>query len=81
MGIGINAGILQKAVPLSAKRIQELEKQVIEERTAFAYLNEDCEICFSMPHGIYDFKDLAWHNAYELAAEADRIVKKVYKKE
>jgi hypothetical protein len=77
---GINIGILPKAAPLSVEQIKRLEKQVLEEQKTFAYLNENYELCFVIPCGIDYIKDLAWHNAYELRTEEEKLVKKVYKK-
>jgi hypothetical protein len=77
---GINTGILQNAYPLSSERIKELEKQVLENHEAFVYLDENSELCFSMPCGVDGIKDLAWNNAYELSIENGTITKKAYKK-
>jgi hypothetical protein len=77
---GINTGILTNAYPLSAERIKELEKQVLENKTTFAYLDENGELCFSMPWGVDGIKDLAWHNAYELSSEETGLTKKLYRK-
>jgi hypothetical protein len=77
---GINTGILINAKPLSTERIKELEKQVLEKQETFAYLDENSDLCFSMPLGVDTIKDLAWHNAYELSAEENSFTKKAYKK-
>jgi hypothetical protein len=61
---GINSGILTNAYPLSAERIKELEKQVFESKNTFAYLDENCELCFTLPTNPDGIKELAWHNAY-----------------
>jgi hypothetical protein len=78
--MGINTGILHNAEPLSTERIKELEKQVLENKSTFAYLDENGELCFSMPWGVDGIKDLAWHNAYELSIEGSTLTKKQYKK-
>ena len=75
----INAGILQNAYPLSMERIKELEKEVLENGHTFAYLDENRELCFVMPHGITDLQDLAWHHAYVLSNESGTYTKKVYR--
>ena len=80
MSKGIDAGLLQNAVPLSAERIKELERQAIVENRAFVYLNEKCEVCFALPNSPHGVRELAWHNAFELAAESSGLLKKVYKK-
>ena len=77
---GINCGILQNARPLSAERIKELEKEVLENNQAFAYLDGNGKLCFVLPYGVYDIKDLAWHNAYELSNDEGTFTKKVYAK-
>jgi hypothetical protein len=77
---GINTGILINAKPLSTERIKELEKQVLEKQETFAYLDENSDLCFSMPRGVDNIKDLAWNNAYELSTEANSFTKKAYKK-
>lgn len=77
---GINIGILQNAYPLSAEAIKELEKQVLENKEAFVYLDENSQLCFSMSQEVNSIKDLAWHNAYELSAENNSFIKKAYKK-
>jgi hypothetical protein len=75
---GINSGILHNAYPLSSEQIKELEKEVLENQDAFAYLDENSELCFSMPNGVEALKDLAWNNAYELSTENGSLVKKAY---
>lgn len=75
---GINTGILANAQPLQAATVKELEKQVIENKKSFVYLDENSELCFAIPHGIDGLKDLAWHNAYELSATTDTLFRKVY---
>lgn len=77
---GINPGILQNAYPLSSDTIKELERQVLENGAAYAYLDQNSELCFAMPHGIDGIKQLAWNRAYELLKENDLFIKKVYKK-
>jgi hypothetical protein len=77
---GINTGILTNDYPLSTGRIKELEKQVLESKDAFAYLDENSELCFAIPSGVAELKDLAWHNAYELYSENGTFTKKVYRK-
>jgi hypothetical protein len=78
---GINCGILTNAYPLSTARVKELEKQVLENQEAFAYLDESSKLCFSMPQGVDGIKDIAWHNAYELSTNEDgTVIKKVYNK-
>ena len=77
---GINIGILTNAYPLSTEYVNELEKQVIENNKAFAYLDEKSELCFAMPSGVETIKELAWDNAYELATQDDKLIKKFYKK-
>ena len=77
---GINTGILINAKPLSTERIKELEKQVLEKQETFAYLDENSDLCFSMPLGVDNIKDLAWNSAYELSAEENSFTKKAYKK-
>ena len=77
---GINTGILINAYPLSTERIKELEKEVLENKNTFAYLDENSELCFSIPWGIDNIKELAWNNAYELSAEEIGFTKKAYKK-
>ncbi len=77
---GINTGILYNAVPLSSGAIKELERKVIENNGTFAYLDENGELCFSIPWGIDGIKDLAWHNAYELSNNGESLLKKHYKK-
>lgn len=77
---GVNTGILTNAYPLSAERIKELEKYVLESQEAFVYLNENYELCFMLPSEPEAIKDLAWNNAYLLNEEAGKLVKKVYNK-
>lgn len=77
---GINTGILQNAYPLSSDAIKELERRVLENGTAYAYLDQNSELCFAMSHGIEGIKQLAWNHAYELLKENDLFTKKVYKK-
>jgi hypothetical protein len=77
---GINAGILTNAYPLTAEQIRELEQRVRENREAFAYLNENCEICFALPGGAGDLKDLAWHHVYELTTDEKLSTKTAYNK-
>ena len=74
----INSGILHNAVPLSTEAVKELERKVLENNCTFAYLDENHEICFSMPCGVDGIKDLAWHNAYELSDDEGAFIKKVY---
>ena len=78
---GINTGSLTNAYPLSNSQIAELEKRVLENQETFVYLDENCKLCFALPYGIDDIKELAWNNAYEISAEDDIFVKKVYKKQ
>lgn len=77
---GINTGILTNAYPLSADRIKELERQVLENNKTFAYLDEDSSLCFALPWGVDGIKELAWNNAYELSASDGILIKKTYKK-
>ena len=77
---GYNGGILTNAFPLSSERIKELEREVIENRQAYAYLDENHELCFALPRGVYDIRELAWHNAYELSNDSGSLLKKHYKK-
>lgn len=77
---GINTGILQNAIPLSAEQIKSLEKQVIENGKAFAYLDEQSKLCFAMSRGVDNIKELAWNHAYELRFDGDKFYKKAYSK-
>ena len=77
---GINTGILRNASPLTAARIKELENDVLQNRQACAYLNENGELCFAMADGVEVIKDLAWNQAHELTTEAGTLIKKVYEK-
>jgi hypothetical protein len=77
---GINTGILYSAEPLSADVIKELEKKILEDNKAYAYLDQAGELCFAMPHGVDVIKDLAWNNAYELSNVSGNLTKKAYKK-
>jgi hypothetical protein len=77
---GINTGILNNAHPLSTDRIKELEKQVLESNETFAYLDENSELCFSVPFGVDNIKDFAWYNAYELSSDETGFAKKVYRR-
>jgi hypothetical protein len=77
---GINTGILTNAHPLSAEQIKALERRVAEEHEAFAYLDENSQLCFALPYGVNGIKDLAWHNAYEVTAKNNTLTKKVFSK-
>ena len=77
---GINSGILNDAYPLSAELIKQLEEQVLQDSSMYAYLDENSELCFSLPQGVDSIKELAWHNAYELSTEQGNFIKKAYKK-
>ena len=76
----INSGILYQATPLSKRAIEDLEYRVFENGEIFAYLDENKELCFSMPAGVDAIKNLAWHNAYELYKDGGTFVKQAYKK-
>jgi hypothetical protein len=78
MKTGINTGILTNAYPLSTEQIKELEKRALEEQKAFAYLDENSQLCFALPGGVDSIKDLAWNNVYELHSEEGTFTKKVY---
>jgi hypothetical protein len=78
MKTGINTGILTNAYPLSTEQIKELEKLALEEQKAFAYLDENSQLCFALPGGVDGIKDLAWNNVYELQSEEGTFTKKVY---
>lgn len=78
MKTGINTGILTNAYPLSTEQIKELEKLALEEQKAFAYLDENSQLCFALPGGVDGIKDLAWNNVYELHSEEGTFTKKVY---
>ena len=75
---GINSGILRNASPLSATQVKEVEKDVILNNKCIAYLDENNQVCFAKPGDPEGIKKLAWHNAYELFADGDVYVKKVY---
>ena len=78
---GINTGILTKAYPLTEEQIKQLEKRVLENNEAFAYLNEDNELCFAIPQGVDQIKELAWHKTSELYTDEDNtFIKKVYRR-
>ena len=78
---GIDAGILVKAHPLTEEQIKQLEKKVLENRDAFAYLNENKELCFAIPQGVDQIKELAWHKTSELYTDEDNtFIKKVYRR-
>lgn len=78
---GIDAGILVKAHPLTEEQIKQLEKKVLENRDAFAYLNENKELCFAIPQGVDQIKELAWHKTSELYIdEENTFIKKVYRR-
>ena len=77
---GINAGVLHQAHPLTKELIENLEKDVIENRDAYVYLDENAELCFSIPQGVAGIKDLAWDHAYEISSNGTKFVKKAYKK-
>jgi hypothetical protein len=78
---GINTGILTNDQPLSTERIEALEKETLEKQKAFVYLDQNSELCFSLPQGIDMIKELAWNNAYELSTDANGFIKKIYKKD
>lgn len=78
---GINAGILFNATPISKEQENLLEKAVFEEKAAFAYLDSQQNICFSMPFGPEIVKDLAWHTVYELTTDSGALIKKVHKRQ
>ena len=78
---GINTGILHNAYPLSATKIAELERDILENSKAYAYLDENSKLCFAMPSfEPGNIKDLAWNNAYGLTNENGVLVKRAYKK-
>lgn len=77
---GINTGILHNAEPLSMDAIKELEKRVLEDNKAYAYLDHTGELCFAMQRGVDGIKDLAWNNAYELSNAGGALKKNAYKK-
>lgn len=77
---GINTGVLSNAYPLTAEQISELERRVLENQEAFAFLNENSELCFAIPQGVDGIKDLAWNSVYELANQDNILIKKEYKK-
>ena len=78
---GINIGILTNTLPVSAERIEEMEKQVIEEQKSFAYLDENKKLCFILPCDTDIIKELAWHNVHEISRASDTLIKKIYKKQ
>lgn len=78
--MGINTGILQNATPLSAARIKELEREVLENGKTFAYLDEGSQLCFLSNRTPEAIKELAWNNAYKIAAGQDGLVRAEYKK-
>lgn len=78
--MGINAGILRNAEPLSSEQIKEIERRVLVDKQAYAYLNEAHEICFAVPYGVECIKELACHNAYELTTDNGYLLKRHYKK-
>lgn len=45
----INSGILYQTTPLSKRAIEDIEYRVFENGEIFAYLDENKELCFSMP--------------------------------
>ena len=77
---GTNTGILTNARPLSAARIKELEREVLETGKTFVYLNENGELCFASPSSPELIKKLAWNSAYTLANEEGTLIKKEFKK-
>jgi hypothetical protein len=77
---GINTGILYNAHPLSDEQINELEKRVLMDQEAFAYLDANSKLCFALPGDVEVIKDLAWNYAYELTPGSKNFTKKVYKK-
>lgn len=77
---GINTGVLSNAYPLTAEQISELERRVLENQETFAFLNEDSELCFAIPHGVDGIQDLAWNSVYELTNQDNILIKKEYKK-
>lgn len=78
--MGINTGILHNAEPLTATRIAELEREVLEGGKSYAYLDQTGKLCFAMQRGVDGIKDLAWNNAYELTNAGSILTKKAYKK-
>ena len=77
---GIYSGILQNAYPLSADRIKELEIEVLENGSAFAYIDEVGKLCFALPDQVDIIKELAWDNAYELYTDQGTLFKKAFTK-
>lgn len=78
--MGINTGILHNAEPLTATRIAELEREVLEGGKSYAYLDQAGKLCFAMQRGVDGIKDLAWNNAYELTNAGSILTKRAYKK-
>ena len=78
---GITTGILCNALPLSAEHVKSIEKQVLENQETFAYIDENSELCFSLPSEPTVIKDLAWNNAYELISYDGTLTKKAYRKD
>lgn len=76
----ISSGILRNATPLTTARIKELEAEVLNQKSGFAYLDENSDLCFALPCAVDGIKELAWDNAYELIKEYDVFTKKAYKK-
>lgn len=76
----VNTGILHNATPLTAEQIKSLEKQVLEDKKSFAYLNENSELCFMLPSEVSVIKELACNVASELDSANGKIVRKQYKK-
>lgn len=77
---GINTGVLSNAFPLTPERIKELDRQVLELRHCYVFLNENAELCFALPSSVDFIKDLAWNKAYELFKDNEVVIKKVYVK-
>lgn len=60
---GINSGILYNATPLTEEQEGQLQKEVVADQKAFAYLNSNNELCFALPHDPRCIKELAWDHA------------------
>lgn len=77
---GVTTGILCNALPLSAEHVKSIEKDVLENQETFAYIDENSELCFSLPSEPDVIKDLAWNNAYELCNVEGILTKHAYRK-
>ena len=77
---GVTTGILCNALPLSAEHVKSVEKEVLEKQETFAYIDENSELCFSLPSNPDVIKDIAWNNAYELYNVEGTLTKNAYRK-